>query len=176
MSFGRVLVVAAVVVLPSCASTPPPIASAPVAFANLAIAVRQCREGRAASEELRRTWRDKQEHLDRLKTELLEERAQIGASRARGEDVAARQAAFQNRIAAVHDEYKKLQADLTLAEQRRADQIRDRLKAILRQQAQARGITVISDADSAPNDGRRYVDLTADVIRAADATQAGPPS
>jgi Skp family chaperone for outer membrane proteins len=154
-----------------CASAGPS-----VAFANLPLAVRECREGREARDELMQTFRGYQERLDRRQEELVEERARIAASHAQGEDVQARQTAFQQRLVAVHNEYTKLQRDLTAAELRRAEQIRSRLRAVLRERARARGITIVSDSDAPSNDGRQYVDLTADVIRAADASTAARAS
>jgi Skp family chaperone for outer membrane proteins len=167
----RLFSLAFMLAVSGCAS-----AGASVAFANLQVAVRECGEGREARAELMQTFRSYQERLDRRREELVEERARIAASRAHGEDVQARQAAFQQLLTAVHHEYTKLQKDLSEAELRRADLIRSRLKAILHEQARARGITVVSDSDVALNDGRRYVDLTADVIRAADATKASHAS
>lgn len=140
-----------------------------VAYADLPAAVRECRDGRLAREDLMREFRDYQERLDRRKRDLMDEWQQIEASRARGENVGARQAAFQKQMVAVHDEYLSLQKDLTDAEQRRADQIRAHLRKILRDVAQARGISVVSDADAPLGDGHRYVNLTEDVIRAANA-------
>ena len=154
-----------------CAST-----SKPVAFANMQLAVRECREGREARDELMRRFRSYQERLDRRQEDLVRERAWIAAMRAQGQDVQARQTAFQEQLVTVHNEYTKLQKELTEAERQRAEQIRARLKAILRQEAQVRGITVVSDSDVAVNDGRRYVDLTADVIRAAEADTASRES
>jgi Skp family chaperone for outer membrane proteins len=165
----RLLAVAFVLTLSGCASTRASMGDA-VAFANLHVAVRECREGREARDELLQMFRGSQERLDRRQEDLVKERAGIAASRAQGEDVQARQEAFQSHLVTVHDEYTKLQKDLTEAELRRADQIRSRLRAILREEARARGIAGVSDSDIALNDGRRYVDLTAEVIRAADAS------
>jgi Skp family chaperone for outer membrane proteins len=139
-----------------------------VAFANLTVAVRECRDGQKAREELMRTYSGYQEHLDRRQQQLAAEQAQIAARRARGENVEAREAAFQRRVAEAQEERENLQKGLSQAEQRRADRVRERLKIILRDLARARAISEVVDADSPPNDGRHYIDLTADVIRQAD--------
>jgi len=171
----RTFALAFAVFVSGCASTGASTSDR-VAFANLSVAVRECREGRAAHDELMQTFRGYQERLDRRQEGLVEERAQIATSRGRGEDVRTRQAAFQAHLVTVHDEYTKLQKDLTEAEIRRADQIRHHLRNILREEARARGITAVSDSDVPLNDGRRYIDLTTDVVRAADARAAPTPA
>jgi Skp family chaperone for outer membrane proteins len=142
---------ALVLALSACATAPPA-----VAFADLNAALTQCREGRAARDELMQTFRTSK------------------AKRERGLDVGEDEAAVRKDLVSVHDEYTKLQSELSAAELRRADAIHRRLERILRELANARGIKEVSDSALAHTDGRRYVDLTADVVRAADAESGRP--
>jgi Skp family chaperone for outer membrane proteins len=169
------LALAAAVALSACASTPATVAARPaVAFFDLNAALTQCREGQAAKAELMQTFQRSQAELDRGEQEVSHKLYLIKAKRERGLDVSDEEAAARNDMAALHDQYTKLQSDLSAAELTRADAIKARLRRIARQLATARGIDEVSESALGHDDGRRWVDLTADVVRAADAESGRP--
>ena len=120
------------------------------------------------------TYRHSQELLNLRRKDLVRKIDEMKARHAHGGDISAEQADLKREVVAVQAEYEKLQRELTAAELRRADPIHQRLEAILRELARARGIHEVSDSAVAHGDGKRYVDLTADVIRAADADPSRP--
>jgi Skp family chaperone for outer membrane proteins len=83
--------------------------------------------------------------------------------------VRAREAALAKDMAALEGQYVQLQRDLSAEEQRRARPIREHLRVILRRLAQSRGIETVAEQPPVVAGDPAYVDLTDDVIRAAEA-------
>lgn len=161
---------------PTAATTPPAVAPSPsaAAFVDMDAALTQCREGLAAKEDLKKTWLSYQQQLDHGEEEIIRKRELIRGKRERGLDVSDDEAAVAQELASLQAEYTKLQGELRAAELGRADPIRARLRRIARELASARGIKEVSESAVGHDDGRRWIDLTAEVIRAADAESGRP--
>lgn len=165
VSARRLCALLAIAVSGCATSGPPP--RRPAAVVDLQRAAMECREGRAAREQLTGKFRASQAILDRRGEQLHATMAQIKADRERGQDVSAREQSFRQDLAVVHAEYERLQRELTAEEQRRAAPIYARLRAALPRLAADHHVDkVVESGPGAP--GPDVVDLTADLIRMVD--------
>lgn len=129
--------------------------------------MRECREGRAARAALTEIFQRDQAVLDRGKERLMRQVGEIKASRDLGADVHEKEAALAADMAALQQQYRKLQSELKADEERRAQPIYQHLQVIMRRLAQARGIDIVErDPNVRPNSADP--DLTDDLIRAAE--------
>jgi Skp family chaperone for outer membrane proteins len=158
-----------------CASTHSAPTSSPVAVVDMPRAVMECRDGRAAREDLMRTHQQSQALLDRHQAELVAIISQIKADRARGVDTREREAQLEQDKSTLQGEYQRLQRELSAAEQRRASKIQARLDQVLGELAAARHYGNVLRVSPAPKDDGRTVDVTSELIRAADSRPPLPP-
>jgi len=139
------------------------------AVVDMKRAMMECREGRAAREELMKDFRASQATLDKQQEDLVRRMQAFKQYRDRGLQPPDDEATLKRDLAALQHLYRQLQKRLTDEEARRAAPIRARLEETLTQLKAQRHIEKVSIVSPAPADDARTIDLTADLIRAADA-------
>jgi len=107
--------------------------------------------------------------LDKQQEDLVRRMQVFKQYRDRGLQPPDDEATLKRDLAALQDLYRQLQKRLTDEEARRAAPIRARLEETLTQLKAQRHIEKVSIVSPAPADDARTIDLTADLIRAADA-------
>ncbi len=171
-----VAVLALVTVAPvGCATTTQGPAAPQVAVVDMDRAVRECRDGRAASEELKQTARSSQATLDKRQEDLHRRMQIFKQYRAHGLEPPEDEAAIKREVVALEALYRQLQQQLTDEEARRAAVIRAGLDETLKRLRTERRIDKVSIVSVPAGSGER-IDLTADLIRAADAQPPLPPA
>src|SRR5262249_6604277 len=110
--------------------------------------------------------------LDRRQNAMRTEQEQLTAAQAHGENVAGRQASFQQEYTALQAEYMQFQNELQQAEQVATASILEQLKSTLGTMARQRAIDFVLDTGGGDTSyhGPRVVDLTNDLIHTYDAT------
>ena len=167
----RALAVVALVLAFACATTDPR-----VAVVDMDRAVRECRDGRAAREDLMKSFRSSQTALDKRQEELVRQMQMFKEYRARGLTPPESEDTLKGEIADLELLYRDLQQKLTDDELRRAAEIRARLNETLKQLKAEHRIDKVSVVSPVPPGDGRTIDLTADLIRAADAQPPLPSS
>jgi Skp family chaperone for outer membrane proteins len=150
-----------------CASTQS--TSDPVPVVDMRRALMECRDGQEARSDLMLAYGRSQALLDRHRDELIAIVKQIKADRDRGVATGDREAAVQRDTATLQAEYAKLQRELAEAETRRAAPVQARLEQVLAQLAATRHYGNVRRTSPAPKDDGRTIDITLDLIRAANA-------
>jgi Skp family chaperone for outer membrane proteins len=140
-----------------------------VAVVDMDRAVRECRDGRAAREDLMKSFRSSQATLDKRQEELYRRLQVFKRYRARGLDPPEDEGAIKREMEGLEELYRELQRKLTAEELGRAARIRARLDETLKQLKAERRIDNVSVVSPVPAGNARTLDLTADLIRAADA-------
>lgn len=140
-----------------------------VAVVDMARAIRECRDGQNAKEDLMKTFHASQATLDRRQEEIRGRMEKAKRDRASGLDPSDEEAAIKRDIDAVQLLYFQLQKQLKDAEERRTAIIQARVEGVLNRVKAARRIDHVLIVSPVPAGDPRMLDLTADVIRAADA-------
>jgi Skp family chaperone for outer membrane proteins len=150
--------------------------SQPVVVVDMTRALRECREGRAATTDLMAVYKTDQAQLDERQVALVRTLAQIKAERAQGLPVGAeRDAAANKEMQDLKTEYLRLQQQLTDEENRRAAQIQARLEKTLSKLTDAHRYARVLRVSPVVPAADRQVDLTPELIQAMDAESGDRP-